>query len=192
MRHMLKAVFLPLMLVCATGAQEPAHQTPSLTVGPVTLNLGLTHERVFQQLKEVGYKAMELPPLKGDSSQFLVVKQDTPELGAAAHSKGLLFFKGDSLVRILAHLGWDFQTDRELALSLYSIIRKYEEEVSNNACSLRAADDARGISAGVEAKQIEITCNLSDGIFRTTTLQWSTFEGSQHQPSVSVTQVLWR
>jgi hypothetical protein len=137
MRHSLKAVVLSLMLVSAAAAQETVHRTPGLSVVPVTLNLGLTHERVFRQLKDAGYKAFEVSPPKGYSSHFLVVEQDTPELGAAAHSKGLLFFEGDSLVRISANLGWDFRTDRELAPSLlhHSKIRAKRPATTHVSCA---------------------------------------------------------
>lgn len=191
-----------LLFGTSTFAQT---KVPTLDVGTVTLNLGMARDKVLQQLREAGYNFIDLP-LKDGESTVIVTRTDVDasdgrdvlkkaQIGvnramALVDNDGTLTFRVGSLIRIAKPIQSDFETDRELAASLYAIFRQHEKENSNHLCTLGTVEETP--VPEVEAKQILITCGLGGGVYRTTIVQWSTAERLQNQLHVRVFQNLWR
>jgi hypothetical protein len=166
---------------------------PSVDVGTVTLKLGMARDIVLDQLMRAGYKFIDQPPQNGDAV-VIVTNQDISDpvkrAVALLDSDCELYFRAGVLTRIHTAIQSQPNTDRELAASLYAVFRQYEREGSNHLCALKAVEDTT--LPYVEAKQIEITCSLGAGVYRSTVVRWPTVEGAQHQVHVFVFQDLWR
>ena len=170
---------------------------PSLDVGSVTLTLGMSREKVVEQLKNAGYNFIDLPPKDGEA--IVIVTRDgtndhIKRLVALTFNDGELHFRSGSLTRIRKRVQSEMGTDRHLAASLYAVFQQYASEGSNGRCVLGTLEEmpVGPDNPDVEAKQINIICGVGGGVYRSTIVRWATVEGAQQQVPVAVFQELWR
>jgi hypothetical protein len=193
MKTILRSFVLPSIALLFAQFTFAQTTPPTLDVGTVKLNLGMSREKVLDQLRRAGYKFIDQPPQNGDAVVIVTsddINDPVKRVVALTFNDGVLSFRAGFLNRVHKTIQSDFKTDRELAASLYAVFRQYEREGSNHLCALRTVEDTT--LPEVEAKQIEITCSLGAGVYRSTIVRWPTVEGAQHQVHVFVFQDLWR
>lgn len=171
-------------------------KTSDMDVGTVTLSLGTARDKVLLQLRQAGYKLIDLPPKGNGEAEVIVTNDDISDpvkrAVALVDNDGELFFRAGSLIRIIKKLPIEHETDRSLAALLYAIVRQYEKEGSNHLCSLGTVNDTYPESPDLETEQVNIICSVSRGVYRSTEVRWSTVAGSTRQLGVRVFQELWR
>jgi hypothetical protein len=180
-------------LLFGTQAVAQTNQ-PSMDVGTVTLSLGMPRDKVLAQIKQAGYKVLELAP-EGKATRVAVARRDKPEsLPAFLDNEGELFFRGGTLVRIFREVATsNINTDRDLAFALYAIVQGLEKEGSSHLCSVSTTEGTPVTDEpGIEAKTILLTCSVGRGAFRTSHVRWVTSEKLRDQFHVRVFQELWR
>jgi len=166
-----------------------------MDVATVKLTLGMPRGKVLAQIQQAGYKVLELPA-EGKESRMGVTLLDGPvqQARVLVDNEGELFFRDGALVRIQKEVAADrIHTDRDLALSLYAVVQELEKEGSGDSCGVKTTAEAPSIDTpGLEAKNIVVTCNTGNGVFRTILVRWVTMETCGSQFNVRVFKELWR
>ena len=195
--------FSSVLIFCTCALAQT--RLPGVDIGGVTLNLGTARNKVLPQMKSAGYNFFEQPPEDGKAiviltredvgapeqrPESLTLTQAVKRGAALVDNDGVLTFRAGVLIGIQKQISSDIQTDRELAASLYGLFRQYETERSSQPCALGTQEDSIDLHIG--AKQIMITCALSGGSSRRTTVRWVTDDRRENQLHVRVFQGLWR
>jgi hypothetical protein len=185
-----RTLVLTLPLLCAAFTQAQTN-TPSLDVCNVRLTLGMSIDRVSQQLEFAGCK---LFPVSAKNAEIELMVSHRENLTGSDQLinvvVGGVLFRSGSLAKIEGPIPTKPETDRELSASLYAIFRQHETEGNNRNCVLGTTEDAPLLDS--ETKAVSITCSLGDGMFRRTSIRWTTSERSQHQSHVGIYQEIWR
>jgi hypothetical protein len=189
------ALILRLVAVRTMGQdQSAAHiRQPSMDVATVKLTLGMPRGKVLAQIQQAGYKLVELPA-EGKDSRVGVTLRNIDDPMVLVDNEGELFFRDGALVRIQKQVAADrINTDRDLALSLYAVVHELEKEGSSGSCGVKTLAETPSLDTpGLEAKNIVVTCNAGNGVFRTILVRWVTTETRGSQLNVRVFKELWR
>jgi len=170
---------------------------PTLDVGTVTLSLGLSLDAVHQQLEQAGYRYIDSKPNENGEVTVIVTREDTTDQAKRMwvqffDNDGELRFRGGSLI-IMRKAQTDLRTDRDLAESLYALVRQYEREGGDYPCSLSTQEETHPETSNLSARQVTITCQLGTHIYRSTVLRLVTdTHDLRFQPHVTVWLELWR
>jgi hypothetical protein len=169
-----------------------------MDVATVTLNLGMPRDKVLQMVKQAGYKVLEMAPV-GNETRVVVTQADIDKdivqrMVALTFNDGELFFRNGSLVGVLREVASsNINTDRDLALSLYAIVKGLEKEGSNSFCSARTTAQTPIMDdPGVEVKELALDCDAGKGVYRTIHIRWATLDSTKDQVHVRVFLELWR
>src|SRR5258708_180053 len=191
---------LVLLLMAATAMgqdQSTAHtKQPGMDVATVTLTLGMPRGRVLAQIRPAGYKFLELSAEGNESAVAVTLRNiDDPVQRAMVKvdNEGELFFREGALVRIQKEVASDrISTDRDLPLTLYALVQEFKKEGRSDSCGVKATAEAPSIDTpGLEAKNIVVTCNAGNGVFRTIVVRWVTMQTRGSQIHVGVFNELW-
>jgi hypothetical protein len=194
----LRWTVISLFAFLNAGSQIVAQSTtPTLDVGTVTLSLGLSLDTVHQQLEKAGYKYIESPQENGEV-KVIVTREDITDtvkrFMASVDNDGQLLFRAGSLVSIMRKVNTSYpRTDRDLAESMYALVREYEREGSNHSCGLATVEETHSHFPNISARQVTISCDLGRGIYRSTSFRLvADTHDLQSQPHVTIWQELWR